>query len=135
MSFVDGHVSPLTFESKASSGFITLARADTKKPCTFFILENPSIGGYSGCAIYDTSIYKHGTSVTTGGGTICYGFMHGTIFDDTGGKLAMVTPSHYLFDFFDKVNEQTINNSASPGRNSPCSCGSQKKYKHCHGQL
>src|SRR5688500_17918638 len=21
------------------------------------------------------------------------------------------------------------------GRNEPCPCGSQKKYKHCHGQL
>ncbi|WP_432612900.1 SEC-C metal-binding domain-containing protein, partial [Litoreibacter halocynthiae] len=23
----------------------------------------------------------------------------------------------------------------NPGRNSPCPCGSGKKFKHCHGEL
>lgn len=30
--------------------------------------------------------------------TRCYGIMHGTISDDTGGKLAAVTPAYYLSD-------------------------------------
>ena len=93
-----GYFSPLTFESKASSGFLTLNRADTFSPCTFFILQDPSIGGYSGCPVFDLSIIKLGTMTTTGGGTVCYGITHGTLSDETGGKLAAVTPSYYIHD-------------------------------------
>jgi uncharacterized protein len=28
---------------------------------------------------------------------------------------------------------QPIRKEAEPGRNDPCSCGSGKKYKKCHG--
>lgn len=91
-----GYFSPLTFESKASSGFLTLERSDTHTPCTFFILQDPSIGGYSGCPVFDLSIIKLGAMTTTGHGTVCYGITHGTISDQTGGKLAAVTPSYYI---------------------------------------
>jgi len=93
-----GYFSPLTFRTFASSGLITLNRADTQTPADFFILENPSIGGYSGGPIFDISIYKHGNMTSTGSGTICHGIMHGTISDQTGGKLAVVTPSYKIFD-------------------------------------
>lgn len=92
------YFSPLTFESKASSGLLTLDRADTRTPSNFFVLQNPSIGGYSGCPVFDLSIVTIGAMTTTGSGTKCYGIMHGTVSDVTGGKLALVTPSHYLFD-------------------------------------
>lgn len=128
-------ISPLTFESKASSGLITLNRADKKTPCTFFILENPSVGGYSGCAVYDTSVHKLGSMTTTGEGTKCYGFMHGTISDNTGGKLAMVTPSYYLFELIESCKEIEVQLIQPPGRNEVCYCGSGQKYKNCHGRL
>lgn len=97
---IHGHFSPLTFESRVSSGLLTLPRADTQTPQTFFALENPSVGGYSGCPVVDTSIYVAGSMMTTGGGTCIYGVMHGTICDDTGGKIAMVTPSFYVHELF-----------------------------------
>ena len=129
------YLSPLTFESKASSGFITLPRADTQTPCTFYILEKPSVGGYSGCAVYDTSVHKFGSITTTGDGTKCYGFMHGTISDKTGGKLAMVTPSYYLFDLID-LCKKIENSLLHPlKRNEPCYCDSGKRFKECHGRL
>lgn len=93
-----GHFSPLTFRTFASSGLITLNRADTQTPADFFILEKPSIGGYSGGPVFDISIYKHGAMTSTGSGTMCHGIMHGTISDQTGGKLAAVTPSYLIFD-------------------------------------
>ncbi len=132
---VGEYLSPLTFDSKASSGFITLNRADTNNPCTFFILEKPSVGGYSGCAVYDTSVHKFGSMTTTGDGTKCYGFMHGTISDNTGGKLAMVTPSYYLFELIEACKKIETHLLKPPSRNEPCYCGSEKKYKHCHGRL
>ena len=96
---INGYFSPLTFLSRASSDFITLPRFDTETPCAFFILEDPSIGGYSGCPVFDLSIQKIGPlTINNTTGTTCYGIMHGTISDDTGGKLAAVTPSYYLFD-------------------------------------
>ena len=95
-----GYFSPLTFESKASSGFLTLARADTNTLQTFFALENPSVGGYSGCPVVDLSIFIAGAMTTTGSVTCFYGIMHGTISDNTGGKIALVTPSYYVYELF-----------------------------------
>jgi len=34
-----------------------------------------------------------------------------------------------------KSGEQSYRKVASVGRNDPCSCGSGKKYKHCHGRV
>jgi len=93
-----GHFSPLTFRTYASSGLITLNRFDNKNPCDFFILENPGVGGYSGGPVVDISIYNNMGMQMNGDGTMIYGILHGTISDQTGGKLAAVTPSYYLFD-------------------------------------
>jgi hypothetical protein len=93
-----GMFSPLTYRSYASSAFITMNRADTKTPCDFFMLENPSMGGYSGCPVFDLGYMVVGSMTTTKERTVCYGIMHGTVSDTTGGKLAAVTPSHYLRD-------------------------------------
>ena len=93
--------SPLTFRSFASSGFLTLQRADTKTNSTFFCLENPSIGGYSGCPVFDLGYSTNGVMTMTKEKTWCYGIMHGTMSDATGGKIAMVTPSFYLQDIID----------------------------------
>lgn len=94
----DGLFSPFTFRSYASSGFVTLPRADTKKNSTFFCLENPSVGGYSGCPVFDLGYETNGTMMVTRDQTWCHGIMHGTMSDNTGGKIAMVTPAFYLKD-------------------------------------
>jgi hypothetical protein len=91
-----GMFSPLTYRSYASSSFITLNRADTNTPSEFFLLENPSVGGYSGCPVFDLGYMIVGSMTTTKDKTRCYGIMHGTISDNTGGKLAAVTPAFYL---------------------------------------
>ena len=99
----EGFFSPLTFESKASSGLLTLPRADTRTLQTFFVLANPSVGGYSGCPVVDTSIVRVGSMTTSGDGTCVYGVMHGTISDVTGGKLALVTPSFYVHELLARI--------------------------------
>jgi hypothetical protein len=97
---LQGYFSPLTFETRASSGLITMNRADTQTPQAFFVLERPSVAGYSGCPVLDTSSYSIGGMKVTGGGTCFYGVMHGTVSDNTGGKLAVVTPSYYVHELF-----------------------------------
>ena len=93
-----GHFSPLTYRTFPSSSYISLNRSDTKTLQSFIILENPSIGGYSGGPVYDLSIIESGSMRMTGTGTKLHGFIHGTISDETGGKLAAITPAYYLSD-------------------------------------
>lgn len=93
-----GKFNPLTYRSYASSAFISLNRADTNTESDFFLLENPSIGGYSGCPVFDLGYMIVGAMTTTKEKTVCYGIMHGTLSDNTGGKLAAVTPAFYLAD-------------------------------------
>lgn len=91
-------ISALTLQTHSASDLLELKRSDTNKYSTFFICENPSIGGYSGAPCFDISIYELGAMTSTGNGTICYGLMHGTISDDTGGKLSAVVPSKYILE-------------------------------------
>jgi hypothetical protein len=95
---VQGHVSPLAFETRPASRLITLPRFDNKMPSDFYILQDPSVGGYSGCPVFDTSIFKAGSMVTTGSGTVLWGITHGTISDKSGGKMGAVTPSFFVRD-------------------------------------
>ena len=94
----EGAFSPFTFRSYASSGFVTLPRADTGTMSDFFCLENPSVGGYSGCPIFDLGYSTNGVMSITKEKTWCHGIMHGTMSDNTGGKIALVTPAFYLKD-------------------------------------
>lgn len=97
----EGSFSPLTFRSFASSGFVSLLRADTNTLSDFFCLENPSVGGYSGCPVFDLGYSDNGVMQMTKDRTRCHGIMHGTISDNTGGKIAMVTPAFYLKDLIE----------------------------------
>lgn len=97
---IQEYFSPLTFRTFPSSGLLTLQRFDTMAPQTFIILENPSIGGYSGGPVYDLGIIQTGNLEMNTGKTILHGFIHGTISDSTGGKLSAMTPAFYVKDFF-----------------------------------
>lgn len=95
---IQGKFSPLTFRSYASSAFLTLNRADTDTPSDFFCLENPSVGGYSGGPVFELGYETMGSSMSSKGGTILHGIVHGTMSDNTGGKIAMITPMYYIND-------------------------------------
>lgn len=88
--------SPLTFRSFASSSYMTLKRADKAINSDFFCLENPAMGGYSGGPVFDLGYEKTPLMLQEYGDTKILGFIHGTRSDNTGGKIAYVTPAHYL---------------------------------------
>jgi hypothetical protein len=96
----DGIFSPLSFRSYASSGFVTLERNDSHTPQDFFLLENASVGGYSGAGVFDLG-YRMvgGVAKRISDEAMCYGIVHGTLTDKAGGNLAAITPAHYLKDF------------------------------------
>lgn len=95
---VQGKFSPLTFRSYASSSILTLDRFDTKTPSDFFCLENPSVGGYSGGPVFDMGYETMGCATATKEKTLLHGIVHGTMTDDTGGKIALITPMFYIKD-------------------------------------
>lgn len=88
--------SPLTYRTFVASPVITLPRFDNQVPSDFIILELPSIGGYSGGPTFDLGYVISGGMTTTKENTILHGIVHGTITDQTGGKLAAITPCKYL---------------------------------------
>ena len=90
--------SPLTFRSFASSSYLSFPRADNGKMSDFFCLENPAMGGYSGGPIFDMGYVSTPAMIQEYGETTIWGFVHGTMNDNTGGKIAMVTPGYYLKD-------------------------------------
>jgi len=107
--------SPLSKVSNVSSGLMTIPLADTAQPADMFLLEDPSIGGYSGAPAFDTGepIIRSGVMTMRTIGTFsCVGIVHGTLSDQTGGKLAAITPSATLVDLI-KIVEQSIRTKAS----------------------
>jgi S1-C subfamily serine protease len=93
---VGAKFSPLTYRTYVASPVITLPRFDNHVPSDFIILELPSIGGYSGGPTFDLGYVISGGMTTTKENTILHGIVHGTIQDQTGGKLAAITPCKYL---------------------------------------
>lgn len=89
---VGARFSPLTLQTFAASGLFSHRRFDKAIDTPFFFLQDPSVGGYSGAPVYDVSIRNLGGAVVTGEGTRCYGLVHGTLGDETGGKLSAVVP-------------------------------------------
>ncbi|MBD3760549.1 preprotein translocase subunit SecA [Rhizorhabdus sp.] len=57
--------------------------------------------------------------------------------DRDAGALGLITacPPQAALGFADDGFEITPEVAATLGRNSPCPCGSGRKYKHCHGAL
>jgi hypothetical protein len=93
----EGHFSPISRESKAASGLLSLPRFDTHTVQDFFLLDGPSVGGFSGAPVltlpgscrescFDVRPPKTSERLR------CVGIVHGTVSDKTGGKMAAVTP-------------------------------------------
>ena len=90
---------PLTFRSFPASDILKIPRIDmTKYILDFFLLEDPSIGGYSGGPVFDLA-YKVDYNMTqTKDKTRLYGIMHGYRGGTAGGSMSCVTPISYLKD-------------------------------------
>jgi hypothetical protein len=96
-----GFVSPLTFETKAASGFITLKRFDTRRDATFILLQSPSISGLSGGPVFDVGRPVPGDDkLEARKGISLVGLVSGVIWDKTGGKLAMIVPASEIARLF-----------------------------------
>lgn len=91
----------MSYNSYLSSGLLDLPRADTKKISWFYLLENPAMQGFSGGPVF---IGMQRQGMTFGPSqTFLIGLVHGTQYDNTGGKFAMITPSWYIANLFESM--------------------------------
>jgi len=87
----------LSFYANLSSGLIKGIRSDNNKGCSFFFLDKPSMEGCSGGSVFGLSAKS----------IKLIGIVHGTASDNTGGKLAIITPSYYIWELL-KGFEQSL---------------------------
>jgi len=103
---VKGKFSPISKTSRAASGLLTLPRADTKTKATFFLLEDPSVGGFSGAPVFvKPGTLIKGSALMHRKGFRYLGIVHGTISDKTGGKFAAIIPSKHVVDTLRQAHE------------------------------
>jgi hypothetical protein len=96
---IGGYFSPISKTSRAASGLLSLPRFDTQTQATFFLLEDPSIGGFSGAPVFlKPGIQAYGSSLGVQKGFTYYGIVHGTLSDPIGGKLAAIIPAQYVVE-------------------------------------
>jgi hypothetical protein len=87
---------PLTRRTRASSGFIAGG--------TLFLLEDPSVEGYSGAPVFDLAepISTASVYMPSGRPATCLGVVSSTIADNTGGKMAGVVPTKCILELIKK---------------------------------
>jgi hypothetical protein len=97
-----GRFSPITSDAKPASGLLRIPRFDTKKEAIFFLLDKPSIGGFSGAPVYlSPGPFSSGGALVFQNASAppsVVGLVHGTISDNTGGKLAAIVPAKFIRD-------------------------------------
>jgi len=90
--------SPISRETKAASGLLTIPQ--TGRTTTYFLTQDPSIGGFSGAPLFDLKVpvWTPPRSIQIrGGGPQIVGVAVATISDDTGGKLGVIVPAFYAW--------------------------------------
>ena len=90
------YFTPFHYETTIACGLLTSKRGNTNQLCTFFYLNTPSVQGCSGSGVF-LGVDK---KVRFGRADMTYmvGIIHGTFPDNTGGKMAAVTPMFYIKD-------------------------------------
>jgi len=91
------NISPITKTSKPSSGLIDLHRFDNKKMSTFFLLDDPSVNGFSGAPVLELP-QLIGTTIEKAVWVKVYrimGLVHGSI-SDKGAGFAAIVPSRFI---------------------------------------
>jgi len=105
---VSEYFSPLSRETKTASGLLEMPRFDNKIVSSFFISQDPSVGGFSGAPLFDTrlpySTANTGIQVEMGLTPRIVGLVHGTLVDDTGGKLGAIVPAFLILEAIEKGN-------------------------------
>lgn len=94
-----GRFSAISREAKPSSDVISIREQGTSVDTSYLFLDSPSIGGFSGGPVlHYPGPYTENGALVMGNDVMCIGIIHGTISDETGGKLAAVVPSTFILE-------------------------------------
>jgi hypothetical protein len=86
---------PCTKHTRAASGYLNGR--------TIFLVEDPSVQGYSGAPVFDLAEgIDTGSAHISGGRPALFGLVSFTASDDTGGKMGGVVPIHFVLDLVEK---------------------------------
>jgi len=88
------HFRPIAKRAHPASGMLRLCENEGQEPADFFLLDQPSVGGYSGAPVF---VLPQLALTDEGEVTIvnarCVGIVSRTISDDMGGQFAAVVPA------------------------------------------
>lgn len=93
---VRGKFSPIVKVSHPASAFFRHRRFDNGVEATFFILDDPSVAGFSGAPVFRLPSVRIGVMASGQGPFECVGLVHGTFNDPTGGKFAAIVPAKFV---------------------------------------
>lgn len=95
---VNRKFSPISKTAKPSSDLIELPRSDTKTTTIFYLLDDPSVSGFSGSPVFElpTNLLIDRTRIFVDVYRLV-GLVHGTVSDKIGG-FAAVVPSSYIYE-------------------------------------
>lgn len=88
--------SPIVKVSHPASALFRHPRFDNNTEASFFILDDPSVAGFSGAPVFKLPRIKIGVMSSGQGAFECVGIVHGTFNDPTGGKFAAILPAFYI---------------------------------------
>lgn len=95
-------VSPISKRVRVASDMVILNRFDTGKPNHFFLLDDPSVSGFSGGPVihFNKSIESLDKKSYLPGSIFVLGLVHGTLNDpkDRAGRFAAIVPSNIIVE-------------------------------------
>jgi hypothetical protein len=94
-----GSFSPISRHTSAASEMLS------KDGAKYFLLEDPSVQGYSGSPLFDTHLPIMGQTIVLNRANHpdIVGVISGTLSDSTGGKMAIVIPSQLILELIRKA--------------------------------
>lgn len=99
--------SPISRDTQPASGLLELLRFDNKIESIFFITQDSSIGGFSGGPVFDRRLpyTDSGQMTIVSGSPKLVGLVHGTMSDNTGGKLGAIVPGYLILETINKAKK------------------------------
>lgn len=100
----DARVSAITREARPASGLLTFQRFDNKKTQAFFLLDSPSLGGFSGSPVFlFPGAFSEGPGVAFSNLTLCVGLVHGNVREHGQSHMAAVVPARYIAETLERA--------------------------------
>lgn len=96
--------SPIVKVTHPASALFRHFRFDKNIEASFFILDDPSVAGFSGAPVFKLPSVNVGVMSSGQGAFECVGIVHGTFNDTTGGKFAAILPAFYISETIDMAD-------------------------------